>query len=83
MLSQCNTEVVASFSHVFHPATCCHPRCRIGEVDQEDLLSGVTGGVIVDKMLGLLLSFQRFTVNKHHAGREMPAVLHESKTNRP
>lgn len=72
-----------------HPAPRCHPSCRIGEVPgaedvvQEDLLSGVSSGVIVDMMLGLLLSFQSFTMNRHHAGREMSEVLHESKTNRP
>lgn len=77
------------FPMCLDPATCCHPS-RIGEdfwcrrnLDQEDLLSGVSGGVIVDMMLGLLLSFQSFTINSHHAGREMSEVLHESKTNRP
>lgn len=38
---------------------------------------GFTDGVVVDVVLGLFLSFQRFT-----AGREMPEVLHESKSNR-
>lgn len=33
--------------------------------------------MIVDVMLGLILSFQRFT-----AGREVPEVLHESKSDR-
>lgn len=49
-----------------YPATCCHPSCRIGELSaakDEDFLSGVSGGVIVDMMLGLLLSFQRFTMS--------------------
>lgn len=84
MFSQCNTEVVPAFPCAL--ASCCCPSCRVGEVsgaedgDQEDLLSG---GVVVDVMLGLLLSFQTFTVNRHHAGREVTEALHESKLNRP
>lgn len=49
-------------------------------MDQEILLSG---GMIVDVMLGLLLSLKSFMMNRHHAGREMPEALHESKLNRP
>lgn len=84
MFSQRDTEVVPAF--LLHPATCCRPSCRVGEVsgaedgDREDLLSG---GAIVDTMLGLLLSFQSFTMNRHHAGREVTEALHESELNRP
>ena len=40
------------------------------------------GGMIVGMMLGLLISLQGFTMNRHHAKREMTEALPESKLNR-
>lgn len=48
----------------------------------EDLLSWNKPVHLVDMMLGLLISLQSFTMNRHHAEREMTSPA-KSKLNAP
>lgn len=74
-----------------HPVACCYPSCQVDEVFwcRSSVSRGFTilektnafSGMIVDMMLGLLISLQSFTMNRHHAEREMTEALHESKLN--